>query len=94
MIKGPLTLFAQDAETKLILYSAADIQRSEADDQYTMTTAWTTEPFRPPQLGYIVPCFLRSGAFLELKDCAREILHARTYCGHWSQADTPIKQKT
>lgn len=42
-----------------------------------MTTTWTTEPFRPPQLGQIVPaCFLRSEAFLELKDCARVILHA------------------
>ena len=33
VMKGALTLFAQDAETKLMLYSAADIQRSEADDQ-------------------------------------------------------------
>jgi hypothetical protein len=33
VMKGALTLFAQDAESKLILYTAADIQRSEADDQ-------------------------------------------------------------
>lgn len=32
-MKGALTLFAQDAESKLILYTAADIQRAEADDQ-------------------------------------------------------------
>ncbi|HDR15613.1 MAG TPA: transposase [Desulfobacteraceae bacterium] len=32
-MKGALTLLAQDAESKLILYSAADIQRNEADDQ-------------------------------------------------------------
>lgn len=32
-MKGALTLFAQDAQSKLILYSAADIQRDEADDQ-------------------------------------------------------------
>jgi transposase len=32
-MKGALTLFAQDASSKLILYSAADIQREEADDQ-------------------------------------------------------------
>jgi len=32
-MKGALTLFAQDAQTKLILYTAADIQREEADDQ-------------------------------------------------------------
>ena len=32
-MKGALTLFAQDAETKLILYTAADILRNEADDQ-------------------------------------------------------------
>ena len=33
VMKGALTLFAQDAESKLILYTAADIQRAEADDQ-------------------------------------------------------------
>lgn len=32
-MKGALTLFAQDAASKLILYTAADIQRHEADDQ-------------------------------------------------------------
>jgi hypothetical protein len=32
-LKGALTLFAQDASSKLILYTAADIQREEADDQ-------------------------------------------------------------
>ncbi len=32
-LKGALTLFAQDSESKLMLYTAADIQRSEADDQ-------------------------------------------------------------
>jgi hypothetical protein len=32
-MKGALTLFAQDAESKLILYTDADIKRSESDDQ-------------------------------------------------------------
>jgi transposase len=32
-VKGALTLFAQDAESKLVLYTAADIRRSEADEQ-------------------------------------------------------------
>jgi hypothetical protein len=32
-MKGALTLFAQDAHTKLMLYTAADIRRSEANDQ-------------------------------------------------------------
>ena len=32
-MKGALTLFAQDAASKLILYTAADIQKDEADDQ-------------------------------------------------------------
>jgi hypothetical protein len=32
-MKGALTLFAQDAETKPMVYTAADIKRSEADDQ-------------------------------------------------------------
>jgi transposase len=34
-MKGALTLFAQDAESKLLLYTAADIRRVEADDQVT-----------------------------------------------------------
>lgn len=34
-MKGALTLFTQDAASKLILYTNADIQRSEADDQVT-----------------------------------------------------------
>ena len=32
-MKGALTLVGQDADSKLILYTAADIQRNEADDQ-------------------------------------------------------------
>jgi hypothetical protein len=35
VMKGVLTLFAQDADTKLLLNTAADIQRSEAEDQIT-----------------------------------------------------------
>jgi transposase len=33
VMKGALTLFAQDAASKLMLYNAADIRRDEADDQ-------------------------------------------------------------
>ena len=33
VLKGALTLFAQDAQTKLLLYTQADIQRAESDDQ-------------------------------------------------------------
>jgi hypothetical protein len=32
-MKGALTLFAQDAMSKLILYTAVDIQKIESDDQ-------------------------------------------------------------
>lgn len=32
-IKGALTLFAQDAVSKLLLYTASDIKRNESDDQ-------------------------------------------------------------
>jgi hypothetical protein len=40
-MKGALTLFAQDAETKLMLYTSADIKRSEADDQVlTFLSFW------------------------------------------------------
>jgi len=33
VMKGALCLFAQDADSKLMLYTASDIQRREADDQ-------------------------------------------------------------
>ncbi|MCP3882521.1 MAG: transposase, partial [Sulfitobacter sp.] len=33
VVKGALTLFAQDAQTKLLLYTQADIQRAESDEQ-------------------------------------------------------------
>jgi hypothetical protein len=33
VMKGALTLFAQDAESKLIVYTAADIHRDESDEQ-------------------------------------------------------------
>jgi transposase len=40
-MKGVLTLFAQDAESKLMLYTSADIKRSEADDQVlTFLSFW------------------------------------------------------
>ena len=40
-MKGALTLFAQDAASKLILYTAADIKREEADDQVmSFLTFW------------------------------------------------------
>lgn len=40
-MKGALTLFAQDAESKLLLYTNADIRRAEADDQVlTFLSFW------------------------------------------------------
>jgi hypothetical protein len=40
-MKGALTLIGQDAQSKLILYTAADIQRQEADDQVlTFLSFW------------------------------------------------------
>jgi transposase len=43
VMKGALTLFAQDAASKLILYTAADIKKQEADDQILdFLTFWKT----------------------------------------------------
>lgn len=42
-MKGALTLFAQDAKSKLMLYTPADIQRDEMDDQVTeFISFWRT----------------------------------------------------
>jgi hypothetical protein len=41
VMKGALTLFAQDAQSKLLLYTAADIRKEEADDQVlTFLSFW------------------------------------------------------
>lgn len=45
-MKGALTLFAQDAESKLMLYTAADIQRSEADGQVLSFLAFWKKVYR------------------------------------------------
>lgn len=45
-MKGALTLFAQDAESKLLLYTAADIRRAEADDQVTDFIAFWRKVWR------------------------------------------------
>ena len=43
VMKGALCLFAQDADSKLMVYTAADIQRSEADDQVmSFLSFWQT----------------------------------------------------
>jgi hypothetical protein len=54
-MKGALTLFAQDAQSKLILYSATDIQRDEADDQVlSFLSYWRRIPReREPQSTFI-----------------------------------------
>lgn len=45
-MKGALTLFAQDADSKLLLYTPADIRRSEADDQVTQFIAFWSKVWR------------------------------------------------
>ncbi len=40
VMKGALTLFAQDADSKLIIYSAADINNAETDEQVTNFLAY------------------------------------------------------
>lgn len=43
VMKGALCLFAQDADSKLMVYTAADIHRSEADDQVmSFLSFWQT----------------------------------------------------
>jgi hypothetical protein len=43
VMKGALCLFVQDADSKLMVYTAADIQRSEADDQVmSFLSFWKT----------------------------------------------------
>lgn len=52
-MKGALTLLAQDAQSKIILYSAADIQRVEADDQVLAFLSFWQGINRPMQSTFI-----------------------------------------
>jgi hypothetical protein len=45
-MKGALTLFAQDAQTKLLLYTQADIQRAESDEQILAFMDFWTKAWR------------------------------------------------
>jgi hypothetical protein len=57
-LKGALTLFAQDAESKLMLYTDADIRRAEADDQVLEFLAY----WRKIRRG-VVPTFIFDSRF-------------------------------
>jgi len=46
VMKGALTLFAQDAQTKLVLYTQADIQRAESDRQILAFMEFWTKVWR------------------------------------------------
>ncbi|MCP4283482.1 MAG: transposase, partial [Gammaproteobacteria bacterium] len=46
VVKGALTLFAQDAQTKLLLYTQADIQRAESDEQILEFVAFWAKMWR------------------------------------------------
>ena len=46
VMKGALTLFAQDAQTKLLLYTQADIQRAESDQQILAFMEFWTQVWR------------------------------------------------
>jgi hypothetical protein len=46
VMKGALTLFAQDAQTKLLLYTQADIQRAESDEQILAFLDFWTKVWR------------------------------------------------
>ena len=52
-MKGALTLIAQDAQSKLMLYSAADIQRDEADDQILAFLSFWQGVSQPMQSTFI-----------------------------------------
>jgi len=59
-MKGALTLFAQDADTKLMLYTTADIRRSEANNQvFAFLSFWKNvhRGVKPPS--HFVPSCLR-----------------------------------
>jgi transposase len=64
-MKGALTLFAQDAESKLILYTAADILRREADDQVIEFLAFWQKTGRG-----LSPRFLFDSKFTSYKQLA------------------------
>lgn len=65
-MKGALTLFAQDAASKLILYTAADIQRDEASEQVLAFLAFWKKHHRGLQPTFVFDAKFTSYANLSV----------------------------
>lgn len=65
VMKGALTLFAQDAASKLILYTAADIKKEEADDQILNFFSFWSKIHRGT-----IPTFVFDSKFTSYKNLA------------------------
>lgn len=65
-MKGALTLFAQDAASKLILYTAANIRRNAADDQVLDFLSYWKHVYRG-----VAPTFVFDSKFTTYTNLAR-----------------------
>lgn len=103
-MKGALTLFAQDAQSKLILYSAADIQREEADDQVLAFLAFWRRASKTMQSTFIFDSKLttyenlselnrQQVKFITLRRRGHKLVQETERLGPWTRINIPHEKR-
>jgi hypothetical protein len=104
-MKGALTLFAQDADSKLLLYTAADIKRVEANDQVlSFLSFWkgVQRGVKPTLVfdskfttyGNLSALNIKGVKFITLRRRGKEILESIESLEDWQRIHIPhIKRK-
>lgn len=104
-MKGALTLFAQDAESKLILYTSTDILKSESDDQVLEVLSFWRRVRRGVKPTFVFDSkFTTYGRlsrlneegvkFITLRKRGKEMLRQVEKLGDWKRVHIPhVKRK-
>jgi transposase len=103
-MKGALTMFAQDSETKLIVYTAADIQKHEADDQILSFLPYWAKISRQMNSTLVFDSKFttyknlselnRQGVkFITLRRRGQKLLEEAAMLEHWSKITIPHEKR-
>ena len=103
-MKGALTMFAQDSETKLIVYTASDIQSREADDQILRFLPYWTKISRQMNSTFIFDSKFttyknlselnRQGVkFVTLRRRGQKLLEEADKLGPWKKITIPHEKR-
>jgi hypothetical protein len=103
-MKGALTMFAQDSETKLIVYTAADIQSHEADNQILVFLPYWSKISKQMNSTFIFDSKFttyrnlselnRQGVkFVTLRRRGRKLLEEAGRLGPWTKITIPHEKR-